>query len=72
MYVLGGVGERHVVLRAVAIEDACLELDELDVHVVVDASCEAVVVGAGSLHSAVLLEVVECYVVGVVLAAAAH
>ena len=70
--VLGGVGECHVVLCAVAIEYACLELDELDVHVVVDASCEAVVVRASSFHSAVLLEVVEGYVVGVVFAAAAH
>ena len=66
--ILAGVGESHVVLSRVAIDDACGKLNELDIERVVDTSGEAVVVRTSAFHSSLLLKVVERHIVGIALA----
>ena len=55
-----------------AINNAGLEFDELDIHIVVDTCREAVVVRTGALKSPFLAEIVKSYVVSVVLSSTRH
>ncbi len=72
MNVFAGVGEGHVVLVGVAVDDACLELDKLSVEVVVYTSCETRKVWTCTFYGTFLLEVVEGNVVSIIFAAAAE
>ena len=68
--VFGGVGQAHVVLVGVGVDQAGVELDELGVHRVVHAGGISFVVGAGTFECSLLVEIVQGDVIGIVGAAA--
>ena len=69
LHILRGIGNGHVVLLGMRINDAGLELDELGVHRVVHTCRVALIVRTGTLDGSLLIEVVERYIIGVVSAA---
>ena len=68
LYILRGIGQCHVVLLGMRINNTCLELDELGVHRVVHTCRVALIVRTGTLYGSLLIEVVERYIIGVVSA----
>ena len=62
--VLVAVGDRHIVLVGVGIDNAGFEFEELDVHRVVGADGVTLVIGTRAFHNALLVEEIDADVVG--------